>query len=97
MGLTPQQRSRRARIAAHVSWSNTADRAGRTQPATKGFLERFERQVDPLGVLPVEQRQQMALHARRAYMLQLAERSAKARKRAARDRAARDRLDDRLE
>jgi hypothetical protein len=85
-GLTPQQRTRRARIAAHVSWANTADRAGRTQPATKSFLARFERQVDPLGVLPMEVRQQMALHARRAYMMQLAERSAKARKRTAQAR-----------
>lgn len=87
MGLTPQQRSRRARIAAHVSWSNTADRPGRTQAATKSFLARFERQVDPLGVLPLEVRQRMALHARRAYMMQLADRSAKARKRAARARS----------
>ena len=82
-GLTPRQRSRRARIAAHVSWSNTADRKGRTEPATKGFLARFERQVDPLGVLPIEVRQQMASHARRAYMLQLAEKSAKTRARKA--------------
>ena len=83
MGLTPKQRARRARIAAHVSWANTADRVGRTASATKSFLARFERQVDPLGVLPVEVRQRMALHARRAYMMQLAEWSAKARKRAA--------------
>lgn len=85
-GLTPRQRTRRARIAAHVSWSNTADRKGRTEPATKSFLARFERQVDPLGVLSVEVRQKMALHARRAYMMQLAERSAKTRKRAAQAR-----------
>lgn len=81
MPLTPQQRSRRARIAAHASWANSADRAGRTAPATKAFLARFERQVDPLGVLDSATREQMALHARRAYMLQLAERSAKARRR----------------
>jgi hypothetical protein len=79
--LTPQQRSRRARIAAHASWANSSDRAGRTAPATSAFLARFERQVDPLGVLDPEVRGQMALHARRAYMLQLAERSAKARRR----------------
>jgi hypothetical protein len=83
MALTPQQRSRRARIAAHASWANSSDRAGRTAPATNAFLARFERQVDPLGVLDPELRTQMALHARRAYMLQLAERSAKLRRRAA--------------
>jgi hypothetical protein len=65
--LTPQQRSRRARIAAHASWANTADRAGRTAAATASFLARFERQVDPLGVLEPGVREQMALHARRAY------------------------------
>src|SRR3954468_22077324 len=82
VALTQQQRVRRARIAAHASWANTADRQGRTAPATASFLARFEKQVDPLGVLDPEVRTTMALHARRAYMLQLAERSAKARARA---------------
>ncbi|WP_204292723.1 hypothetical protein [Micromonospora gifhornensis] len=79
-GLTPEQRRRRARIAAHVSWANTADRAARTAAGTKAFLDRFERQVDPDGTLPAEVRSVMAQHARKAYMLQLAERSAAARK-----------------
>jgi hypothetical protein len=83
VALTEQQRVRRARIAAHASWANTADRQGRTAPATSAFLARFEKQVDPLGVLEPEIRTQMALHARRAYMLQLAERSAKSRTRKA--------------
>ncbi|MBB2943314.1 hypothetical protein FB565_003027 [Actinoplanes lutulentus] len=83
MALTERQRVRRARIAAHASWANTADRKGRTTPATSAFLARFEKQVDPLGVLEPEVRAQMAAHARRAYMLQLAERSAKARARRA--------------
>jgi hypothetical protein len=85
MALTEQQRMRRARIAAHASWANTADRKGRTAAATASFLARFEKQVDPLGVLEPEVRATMAQHARRAYMLQLAERSAAARARAARD------------
>lgn len=80
-GLTPQQRRRRARIAAHASWANTADRTARTAAGTKAFLDRFERQVDPEGVLPEETRAAMAKHARTAYMLQLAERSAVARRR----------------
>lgn len=85
MVLNGKQRSRRARIAAHASWANTEDRQGRTAPATASFLARFEKQVDPLGVLDTEIRATMAQHARRAYMLQLAERSAKARARATRD------------
>jgi hypothetical protein len=79
-GMTAQQRSRRARIAAHASWAKTSDRAARTSQGTKAFLERFEHQVDPEKNLPAEIRQQMARHARTAYMLQLAQRSAQARK-----------------
>jgi hypothetical protein len=66
-------------IAANASWANTTDRQRRTAAATASFLARFEEQVDPLGVLEPEVRAMMAQHARRAYMLQLAERSAKAR------------------
>ncbi|MFE9694247.1 hypothetical protein [Micromonospora sp. NPDC005806] len=79
--MTPEQRRRRARIAAHVSWANTADRTARTSSGTKAFLDRFERQADPEGVLPEEVRAVMAKHARTAYMLHLAEKSAAARRR----------------
>jgi hypothetical protein len=82
-GMTPERRRRRARIAAHASWAKTADRGARTAAGTKAFLDRFERQVDPEGVLPEETRAAMAAHARKAYMLQLAERSAAARRRKA--------------
>jgi hypothetical protein len=81
--MTAAQRRRRARIAAHASWANTTDRAARTSPGTAAFLTRFERQVDPDGVLPAESRALMARNARIAYMLQLAERSAAARRRRA--------------
>lgn len=79
--MTPEQRRRRARIAAHASWANTADRTARTSSGTKAFLDRFEHQVDPEGALPEEVRAAMAQHARLAYMLQLAEKSAAARRR----------------
>ena len=79
-GMTPEQRRRRARIAAHVSWANTADRTARTSPGTTAFLARFERLVDPDGALPADVRSTMARHARTAYMLQLAERSVAARR-----------------
>jgi hypothetical protein len=79
--LTPQQRSRRARIAAHASWAATTDRAARTAAGTAAFLARFDQQVDPDGVLSDALRADMACHARIAYMLQLAERSAEARRR----------------
>lgn len=79
--MTADQRRLRARLAAHASWANTADRSRRTAKACQAFLARFERQVDPLGELPPEQRREMALHARTAYMLRLARRSAAARRR----------------
>jgi hypothetical protein len=88
--MTARRRSRRARIAAHASWANTADRAGRTAAGTRAFFARFEREVDPLGVLEPEVREVMARHARKVYMLRLAERSAEVR-RAGRSRSARER------
>ncbi len=69
------------RIAAEVSWSRTSDRAARTKPARDRFLARFEHEVDPEGRLTPAVRRQRAEHARRAYMLRLANRSAQARQR----------------
>jgi len=65
------------RIAAEISWARTSDRAARTRPARETFLKRFEREVNPDGTLPPDERRQRAEHA---YMLQLAKRSATARK-----------------
>ncbi|GAA2614236.1 hypothetical protein SMC26_24120 [Actinomadura fulvescens] len=69
------------RIAVLVSWSRTRDRRKRTSPARDAFLARFEREVDPDGVLAPEERRERAELAKRAYMLKLAKRSAQARKR----------------
>ncbi len=68
------------RIAAEISWSRTNDRSARTRPARQKFLQRFEREVDPDGVLPPEERLRRAEHAKRAYMLRLAKRAVAARK-----------------
>ncbi len=81
--LTPEQRRRRARIAAHASWAKTRDRADRTRAGTQAFLARFEREVDPDSTLPEDVRAKLAEHAKMAYMLRLAERSAAVRRRAA--------------
>ncbi|HEY0640126.1 MAG TPA: hypothetical protein VGD67_21035 [Pseudonocardiaceae bacterium] len=83
--LTPEQRSLRARLAAHVSWANTTDRAARTAAARRAAHDRFDRQVDPDGVLPPEERARRAANARKAYYLRLALRSAAARRRRSRD------------
>jgi hypothetical protein len=63
-----------ARIAAEISWARTADRSARTRPARQAFLKRFERQVDPDGKLPLDERARRAEHALRAHMLQLRKR-----------------------
>jgi hypothetical protein len=78
--LTPEQRSLRARIASHTSWANTEDPAARTAPARSAFFDRFERQVDPDGVLDPADRRRRAEHARKAYMQGLALKSARARR-----------------
>jgi hypothetical protein len=68
------------RIAAEISWSRTYDRSARTRPAREAFLKRFEKEVDPDGKLPPEERRRRAEHARRAYMLHLAKRAIATRK-----------------
>ena len=54
----------------------THDPRETTQAARAAFLERFEREVDPLGVLAEGERQRRALAARKAYFARLAYRSA---------------------
>lgn len=68
------------RIAAEISWSRTADRSARTRPAREQFLKRFEKEVDPDGTLPAEERRRRADHALRAYMLGLRKRGMQTRK-----------------
>jgi hypothetical protein len=85
--LTPQQRTLRARLAAHASWAKTADPAGRTAPARRAALDRFERLADPDGTLAPPERARRAAHLRKAEMARLALASARARQRR---RAGRD-------
>lgn len=80
-GMTPAQRTLRAKIAAHTSWANTTDRAARTAAARKAAHDRFARQVDPEGVLPPDERARRADSARRAHFSRLAMLSARARRR----------------
>ena len=77
--MTPD-RSLIARLAAHESWANTADPSARTAPARRAMLDRFDRQVDPDGVLAPAERARRAGHARKAYFARLALRSAQARR-----------------
>jgi hypothetical protein len=78
-GMTPAQRTLRAKVAAHTSWANTSDRAARTAAARKAAHDRFAHQVDPEGVLSPEERARRAENARKAYFSRLALLSAQAR------------------
>ncbi|TDD77704.1 hypothetical protein [Actinomadura rubrisoli] len=80
--MTPEQRSQRARLAALTRWSreDPTENAVRGQ---RGLRDKFEREVDPDGVLTPPERARRAEAARRAHMVRLAYESAKARARRA--------------
>ncbi len=81
MAFTPEQRSLRARLAAHSLHAQVADPRAHTAPARDAFMGRFEREVDPGGLLPPAERARRAGHARSAYFARLALASSKARTR----------------
>lgn len=80
MDLTPAERTMRARLAAHTLHASIEDPAAHTAPARKTFLEMFERQVDPDGILPPAERARRAAHARSAHFTRLAYASARKRR-----------------
>jgi hypothetical protein len=69
-----------ARQAAHLSWASTADRSARTSHARAAAWDRFERNVDPDGVLTPDERARRAEHARKAYFQALALKSVRSRR-----------------
>src|SRR6266511_1394964 len=70
-GLSPTERSLRARLAAHTMHAKH-DARETTAAARAAFLARFEAQVDPEGTLPPEERRRRAEQARSAYFTRLA-------------------------
>jgi len=72
--------SLRARIASFSRWAMTSDRTAATAAARSSFDSRFERQVDPDGVMTAKQRAACAESARKAYYHRLAYLSVKARR-----------------
>jgi hypothetical protein len=77
--MTPEERTLRARLAAHSLHAKVDSRA-HTEPARRAFADSFEKQVDPGGVLPLEERLRRAEHARKAYFTRLAFKSVRARR-----------------
>lgn len=86
MALTPEEMSLRGKLAAHVMWSKVPDRSARTAPGRAAFDARFEKQVDPGGVMDPETRRKAAESAKKAHFARMAFRSAQVRSRKARER-----------
>jgi hypothetical protein len=91
--VTPEERSLRARLAAHESWARTTDAPARTVRARQAFEHRFETQVDSDGTLDPKERARRAESARKAYFTRLALRSSVSRRRAVEARSAVVRLE----
>ncbi len=87
--LTPEQRSIRARLAAHARWAKASpdDARATGEAAQRGLIERFAREIDPDGLLDPEDRYRRAKHARNAHMARLALKSSQARSKAVSDAA----------
>ena len=75
----PEEMARRGRIGAHRLHA-LYDSKELTAPARAAFLAKFEREVDPAGTLPEEERRRRAEHARKAHFARLARLSANARR-----------------
>lgn len=82
-GRTPEENALIASLAAHAQWATEPDRTARTAAARRAFLARFEREVDPEGVLDPIERAKRAENARQAYYKRLALKSATARRKRA--------------
>jgi hypothetical protein len=75
----PAERSLRARLAAYALHAQHDPRET-TANGRAAFLARFDREVDPEGLLEPDERRRRAEQARRAYFTRLALASAKARR-----------------
>ncbi len=80
---TPENRVLIAQVAAHSRWARESDPTAATAPARRAFADRFDREVDPDGTLPPAERARRAEHAKKAYFLRLALKSAQSRRKAA--------------
>ncbi|HEX6940749.1 MAG TPA: hypothetical protein VF158_15135 [Longimicrobiales bacterium] len=83
MALPPNVRSLINSANALSRWAHVQDRTAATAPARAAADQRFERLVDPDGVLPPDERARRAEAARRAHYRRMAARSAEVRARRA--------------
>ncbi len=82
MSRSCQEHRLASQAGAHISWAATIDRSARTAPARAALMDRFERQVDPDGVLDPAERARRAEHARQAHMKRMALASVPSRRKA---------------
>lgn len=68
---SPEERTLVAKIAAAERWGRTADRQQATAPARSGLRAKFEREVDPDGLLTPDERARRADSLMRAHMLRM--------------------------
>jgi hypothetical protein len=64
-------RSEAARIAAHTRWAHEADRSATARRGHDGLMARFEREVDPDGVLSPDERTKRVKNAQAAHMARM--------------------------
>lgn len=79
--MTPEDRTRIAKIAANTRWGGTDDTVKATEKARRIAEDRFMIQADPAGVLPPEVRARKAANLRRAFYQRLSAVGVKARQR----------------
>ena len=92
MPIDAARRSDNARIAAYAMHSKHDSRET-TAPARRAFMRRFERQVDPEGLLDPADRARRAEAAKSVYFRQLARKSAAVRGGVGADTAGADSAD----
>ncbi|WP_407553120.1 hypothetical protein QOM21_24065 [Streptomyces sp. Pv4-95] len=79
--MDPQDRTLRARLAAHTSWANTADPASRTAKARAAANGKFVQQARALHPTASDERiAEVAAHLKKAHFSRLALASSKARR-----------------
>ena len=69
--MTPEQRRLRAQLAANCRWPRPLSREDQADAARAAIRERLERQVDPFGELPPDERERRVRAAARALSAKL--------------------------
>ena len=71
-------RTERARIAANIRWAKEPNRQAATAPGLRAIREKWEREVDPDGLLSPALRRKMAENARKAHLARIRLKASKA-------------------